>query len=153
MVAPGVIARKSVHEPCYTGLKAVDAMTPVGRGQRELIIGDRQIGKTAVAIDAILAQKDTDVYCIYVACGQKKSTVAQVHAVLEKHGAMEYTTIVAACASDPATQQYCRPLRRMRHGRIFPGQRPARPDHLRRFVQAGRRLPPGFPAAQTSAGT
>ena len=99
MVAPGVIARKSVHEPCYTGLKAVDAMTPVGRGQRELIIGDRQIGKTACAIDAILAQKDTDVYCIYVACGQKKSTVAQVHAVLEKHGAMEYTTVVSACAN------------------------------------------------------
>ncbi|MEJ2158220.1 MAG: F0F1 ATP synthase subunit alpha, partial [Desulfobacteraceae bacterium] len=69
MVAPGVIARKSVHEPCYTGLKAVDAMTPVGRGQRELIIGDRQIGKTAVAVDAILAQKETDIYCIYVACG------------------------------------------------------------------------------------
>ncbi len=109
MVAPGVIARKSVHEPCYTGLKAVDAMTPVGRGQRELIIGDRQIGKTAVAIDAILAQKETDVYCIYVACGQKKSTVAQVHAVLEKHGAMEYTTIVSACASDPATQQFIAP--------------------------------------------
>ncbi len=109
MVAPGVIARKSVHEPCYTGLKAVDAMTPVGRGQRELIIGDRQIGKTAVAIDAILAQKETDVYCIYVACGQKKSTVAQVHAVLEKHGAMEYTTIVSACASDPATQQFLAP--------------------------------------------
>jgi len=109
MVAPGVIARKSVHEPCYTGLKAVDAMTPVGRGQRELIIGDRQIGKTAVAIDAILAQKDTDIFCIYVACGQKKSTVAQVHAILEKHGAMEYTTIVAACASDPATQQFVAP--------------------------------------------
>jgi F-type H+/Na+-transporting ATPase subunit alpha len=109
MVAPGVIARKSVHEPCYTGLKAVDAMTPVGRGQRELIIGDRQIGKTAVAVDAILAQKETDIYCIYVACGQKKSTVAQVHAILEKHGAMEYTTIVAACASDPATQQFVAP--------------------------------------------
>ncbi len=109
MVAPGVIARKSVHEPCYTGLKAVDAMTPVGRGQRELIIGDRQIGKTACAIDAILAQKETDVYCIYVACGQKKSTVAQVHAVLEKHGAMEYTTIVSACASDPASLQYLAP--------------------------------------------
>ena len=106
MVAPGVIARKSVHEPCYTGLKAVDAMTPVGRGQRELIIGDRQIGKTAVAIDAILAQKDTDVYCIYVASGQKKSSVAQVVNVLEKHGAMEYTTVIAACASDPATLQY-----------------------------------------------
>ncbi len=109
VVAPGVIARKSVHEPCYTGLKAVDAMTPVGRGQRELIIGDRQIGKTAVAIDAILAQKNTDVYCIYVACGQKQSTVAQVVAVLEKHGAMEYTTVVSACASDPASLQYIAP--------------------------------------------
>jgi F-type H+-transporting ATPase subunit alpha len=109
MVAPGVIARKGVHEPCYTGLKAVDGMTPVGRGQRELIIGDRQIGKTACAVDAILAQKETDVYCIYVACGQKKSTVAQVHNVLEKNGAMEYTTIVAACASDPATLQFVAP--------------------------------------------
>jgi F-type H+-transporting ATPase subunit alpha len=119
MVAPGVIARKSVHEPCYTGLKAVDAMTPVGRGQRELIIGDRQIGKTAVAIDAILAQKDTDVYCIYVACGQKKSTVAQVHAVLEKNGAMEYTTIVAACASDPASLQYIAPYAGCAMGEYF----------------------------------
>jgi len=109
MVAPGVIARKGVHEPCYTGLKAVDGMTPVGKGQRELIIGDRQIGKTACAIDAILAQKDTDVYCIYVASGQKKSSVAQVHAILEKYGAMEYTTIVSACASDPATLQYLAP--------------------------------------------
>ncbi len=109
MVAPGVIARKGVHEPCYTGLKAVDAMTPVGKGQRELIIGDRQIGKTACAIDAILAQKETDVYCIYVACGQKKSTVAQVVSVLEEHGAMAYTTVVSACASDPATQQFIAP--------------------------------------------
>ena len=119
MVAPGVIARKSVHEPCYTGLKAVDAMTPVGRGQRELIIGDRQIGKTAVAIDAILAQKETDVYCIYVACGQKKSTVAQVAAVLEKHGAMEYTTIVSACASDPATLQFVAPYAGCAMGEYF----------------------------------
>ncbi|MBU2490452.1 MAG: F0F1 ATP synthase subunit alpha [Proteobacteria bacterium] len=109
MVAPGVIARKSVHEPMYTGLKAVDAMTPVGRGQRELIIGDRQIGKTAVAIDAILAQKYSGIKCIYVACGQKKSSVAQVVAILEKYGAMEYTTVVAACASDPATLQYVAP--------------------------------------------
>ncbi len=108
-VAPGVIARKSVHEPCYTGLKAVDAMTPVGRGQRELIIGDRQIGKTAIAIDAILAQKDTDLKCIYVATGQKKSTVAQVVAILEENGAMEYTTVVAACASDPASLQFLAP--------------------------------------------
>ena len=119
MVAPGVIARKSVHEPCYTGLKAVDAMTPVGRGQRELIIGDRQIGKTAVAIDAILAQKDTDIFCIYVACGQKKSTVAQVHAILEKHGAMEYTTIVSACASDPASQQFIAPYAGCAMGEYF----------------------------------
>lgn len=109
MVAPGVIARKSVHEPMVTGLKAIDAMTPVGRGQRELIIGDRQIGKTAIAIDAILSQKGQDVFCVYVACGQKKSTVAQVVAVLEKHGAMAYTTVVAACASDPATLQYVAP--------------------------------------------
>jgi F-type H+-transporting ATPase subunit alpha len=119
MVAPGVIARKSVHEPCYTGLKAVDAMTPVGRGQRELIIGDRQIGKTACAVDAILAQKDTDIYCIYVACGQKQSTVAQVHAVLEKHGAMEYTTIVSACASDPATLQFIAPYAGCAMGEYF----------------------------------
>ncbi len=119
VVAPGVIARKGVHEPCYSGLKAIDSMTPVGRGQRELIIGDRQIGKTAVGVDAILAQKNTDVYCIYVACGQKKSTVAQVHATLEKHGAMEYTTIVSACASDPATLQYVAPYSGCAMGEYF----------------------------------
>jgi len=109
VVAPGVIARKAVTEPMYTGLKSIDAMTPIGRGQRELIIGDRQIGKTAVGIDAILNQKDTDIYCIYVAIGQKKSTVAQVVNILEQNGAMEYTTVVAACASDPATQQFIAP--------------------------------------------
>ena len=109
VVAPGVIARQSVHEPMCTGSKAVDAMTPIGRGQRELIIGDRQIGKTALCVDAILNQKETDMYCIYVATGQKKSTVAQVVNVLEQHGAMEYTTVVAACASDPATQQFISP--------------------------------------------
>jgi F-type H+-transporting ATPase subunit alpha len=106
VVAPGVIARKSVHEPMYTGLKAIDAMTPVGRGQRELIIGDRQIGKTAIGVDAVINQKGQDVACIYVAIGQKKSTVAQVVDVLERHGAMEYTTVISACASDPATLQY-----------------------------------------------
>jgi len=106
VIAPGVIARKSVHEPMYTGYKAVDGMTPVGRGQRELIIGDRQIGKTALCVDAIIAQRDTDVHCIYVATGQKKSTVALVVEALRKHGAMEYTTVVAACASDPAPMQY-----------------------------------------------
>ena len=106
VVAPGVIARKGVHEPCYTGLKAIDAMTPVGKGQRELIIGDRQIGKTAVGVDAIIAQKETGVHCIYVAIGQKKSTVALIVETLRKHGAMKYTTVVAACASDPAPLQY-----------------------------------------------
>jgi len=108
-IAPGVIARQPVTEPMYTGIKAIDAMTPIGRGQRELIIGDRQIGKTAIGVDAILNQKDTDIFCIYVAIGQKKSTVAQVVDVLERHGAMEYTTVVAACASDPATQQFIAP--------------------------------------------
>ncbi len=119
MVAPGVIARKSVHEPLYTGLKAIDAMTPVGRGQRELIIGDRQIGKTAVAIDAIISQKGQDVYCIYVATGQKRSTVAQVVSVLEKHGAMEYTTVISATASDPATLQYISPYAGCSIGEYF----------------------------------
>ncbi len=109
MVAPGVIARKGVHEPMLTGIKAIDAMTPVGRGQRELIIGDRQVGKTAIAIDAILSQKGQNVYCFYVACGQKQSTVAQIVSVLEKHGAMEYTTVVSACASDPASLQFLAP--------------------------------------------
>ena len=104
--APGIIARKSVHEPMPTGLKAIDAMTPIGRGQRELIIGDRQTGKTAVCIDAILAQKETDIHCFYVAIGQKKASVALVADTLRKHGAMEYTTIISATASDPAPLQY-----------------------------------------------
>ncbi|MBW1616816.1 MAG: F0F1 ATP synthase subunit alpha [Deltaproteobacteria bacterium] len=119
VVAPGVIDRKSVHEPMLTGIKAIDAMTPVGRGQRELIIGDRQIGKTSIAIDSILSQKGQDVYCIYVACGQKKSTVAQIVATLEKYGTMEYTTVVAACASDPATLQYIAPYAGCAMGEYF----------------------------------
>jgi len=106
MVAPGVIDRQPVNKPMYTGIKAIDAMTPIGRGQRELIIGDRQIGKTAICIDAILRQKETGVKCIYVAIGQKKSTVAQVVEVLRRHDAMEYTCVVSACASDPGTLQY-----------------------------------------------
>ncbi|KAB1441869.1 F0F1 ATP synthase subunit alpha [Pseudodesulfovibrio senegalensis] len=106
MKAPGIIPRKSVHEPCNTGLKAVDAMVPVGRGQRELIIGDRQVGKTAIGIDAILAQKNTDVHCFYVAIGQKKAQVALVADILKKHGAMEYTTIISATASEPAPLQF-----------------------------------------------
>jgi F-type H+-transporting ATPase subunit alpha len=109
VVAPGVIARQSVNEPMYTGLKAIDAMTPVGRGQRELIIGDRQIGKTAIAVDTIINQKDSGIICIYVAVGQKRSTVAQVVETLRKAGAMEYTIIVAATASDAAALQYVAP--------------------------------------------
>ncbi len=106
MVAPGVIQRQPVNQPMYTGLKAIDAMTPIGRGQRELVIGDRQIGKTAICIDAIIRQKETGVRCIYVAIGQKKSTVAQVVENLRKYDAMPYTCVVSACASDPATLQY-----------------------------------------------
>ena len=119
VLAPGVIARKGVHEPMYTGAKAVDSMTPVGRGQRELIIGDRQIGKTALCVDAIIAQKETDVHCIYVAVGQKKSTVALVVEALRKHGAMEYTTVVSACASDPAPMQYIAPFAGCAMGEYF----------------------------------
>jgi F-type H+-transporting ATPase subunit alpha len=104
--APGIIARKSVHQPMMTGLKAIDAMTPVGRGQRELVIGDRQVGKTAVCIDAILAQKGGDVKCFYVAIGQKKATVALVADTLRRYGAMEYTTIISATASEPAPLQF-----------------------------------------------
>ncbi|TFG92486.1 MAG: F0F1 ATP synthase subunit alpha, partial [Syntrophobacterales bacterium] len=106
VVAPGVIKRQPVNQPVYTGLKSVDAMTPIGRGQRELIIGDRQIGKTAICIDAIIRQKTTGIKCIYVAIGQKKSTVAQVVEALRKHDAMDYTCVVSACASDPGTLQY-----------------------------------------------
>lgn len=108
-VAPGVIARQSVDQPLQTGLKSVDAMIPVGRGQRELIIGDRQTGKTAIAIDAIINQKGTGVKCIYVAIGQKASSIANVVRKLEEHGALEYTTIVAAAASDSAALQFIAP--------------------------------------------
>ncbi|MBR3888995.1 F0F1 ATP synthase subunit alpha, partial [bacterium] len=101
-VAPGIVARKSVHEPLQTGLTAIDALTPIGRGQRELIIGDRQTGKTAIAIDTIINQKGQDVICIYVAIGQKASTVAHLAKTLEDNGAMDYTIIVSATANEPA---------------------------------------------------
>ncbi|RKX28568.1 MAG: F0F1 ATP synthase subunit alpha [Candidatus Zixiibacteriota bacterium] len=107
--APGVTERQPVKEPVQTGLKSIDSMIPIGRGQRELIIGDRGTGKTAVAIDTIINQKGTDLFCIYVAIGQKTSTVAKVVKILEEHGAMEYTTVVAANASDPAPMQYIAP--------------------------------------------
>ncbi len=108
--APGIIARKSVHQPLQTGITAIDAMTPVGRGQRELIIGDRQTGKSAVAIDTILNQKGQDVICIYCAIGQKSSSVAQLIKVLEDNGAMEYSIVVSASATDPAPLQYLAPF-------------------------------------------
>jgi len=125
--APGIIPRKSVHEPMQTGLKAIDAMIPIGRGQRELIIGDRQTGKTAVALDAILNQKSINdtgdeskkLYCVYVAIGQKRSTVAQFVKVLEERGALEYSIIVAATASDPAPMQYIAPFAGCAMGEYF----------------------------------
>ena len=117
--APGIVQRQSVKEPLQTGIKAIDAMIPIGRGQRELIIGDRQIGKTQIALDTIINQKDTDVYCIYVAIGQKRSTVARIYKQLEEAGAMEYTTIVAATASDPAPLQYIAPYAGVTMGEYF----------------------------------
>uniref|UniRef100_UPI004072FDC4 ATPase Hybrid F1 with the ancestral core domains Chain A n=1 Tax=Bacillus sp. (strain PS3) TaxID=2334 RepID=UPI004072FDC4 len=117
--APGVVDRQPVKEPLQTGIKAIDAMIPIGRGQRELIIGDRQTGKTAIAIDTIINQKGQDVICIYVAIGQKQSTVAQVVKTLEEHGAMEYTIVVAATASDPAALQYIAPYAGCAMGEYF----------------------------------
>ncbi len=117
--APGIMPRQSVCEPLQTGLKAVDSMVPIGRGQRELIIGDRQTGKTAVAIDTIINQKNTDVFCIYVAIGQKQSTVAQVVDKLKAHGAMEYTTVVAASASELAPLQFLAPYTGCTIGEYF----------------------------------
>ena len=117
--APGVIARKPVHEPMQTGILAIDSMIPIGRGQRELIIGDRQTGKTAIAVDTIINQKDEDMICIYVAIGQKASTVAQVVNTLERHGAMGHTIVVAATASDSAPLQYIAPMAGAAIGEFF----------------------------------
>jgi len=117
--APGIMARKSVHEPLVTGIKAIDALVPIGRGQRELIIGDRQTGKTTVAIDAIINQKDQDVKCIYVAIGQKASTIANIVSSLEAAGAMEYTTIVTANASESSALQYLAPYCGVTMGEYF----------------------------------
>ena len=125
--APGIIPRQSVSEPVQTGLKSIDSLIPIGRGQRELIIGDRQTGKTAVAVDTILNQKalfdsgdkSKKLHCIYVAVGQKRSTVAQIVKTLEEHGAMEYTTVVAATASDPAPTQFLAPYTGAAMGEFF----------------------------------
>ena len=118
-IAPGVITRQSVTVPLQTGIKAIDSMIPIGRGQRELIIGDRGTGKTAIAVDTIINQKDTGVVCIYVAIGQKESKVARLRATLEEHGAMENTIIVAASASDPAPMQYIAPYAGCAIGEYF----------------------------------
>jgi F-type H+-transporting ATPase subunit alpha len=118
-IAPGIVDRQPVKEPLQTGLKAIDAMVPIGRGQRELIIGDRQTGKTAVAVDTIINQKGKDVICIYVAIGQKASTVAQVVKTLEDHGSMDYTIIVKATASDPAAMQFLAPYTGVAMGEYF----------------------------------
>ena len=118
-LAPGVVARQPVKEPMQTGIKAIDAMIPIGRGQRELIIGDRQTGKTALALDAIINQKGGDMICIYVAIGQKRSTVAQVVKTLQDHGAMDYTIVVSASASDPAPMQYLAPFSGCAMGEFF----------------------------------
>ena len=139
--APGIIARQSVHEPMQTGLKSIDALIPVGRGQRELVIGDRQTGKTAVIIDAMINQKKVNagtdegakLYCIYVAIGQKRSTVAQLVRTLEEQGAMEYSIVVAATASDPAPMQFLAPYTGCTDGRVLPRQRHACADRLRRL--------------------
>ena len=128
--APGVVDRQSVCEPLQTGLKAIDAMIPIGRGQRELIVGDRQTGKTAIAIDTIINQKGLDVYCIYVAIGQKRSTVARVVKTLEDHGAMAYSTVVSATASDPASLQFFAPYAGVAIGEYFRDNGEACPDYL-----------------------
>ena len=150
--APGIMGRQPVHQPLQTGIKAIDAMIPIGRGQRELIIGDRKTGKTTVAVDTILNQKGQDVKCIYVAIGQKGSTVANTVETLREHGAMDYTVVVTAPAADPAPVQVPRPLRRLRHGAALDGERRARAGGLRRPVQAGRGLPPALAAAAAPAG-
>ena len=150
--APGIIGRKPVHEPLQTGIKAIDAMTPIGRGQRELIIGDRKTGKTTIAIDTIINQRGLGVKCVYVAIGLKESTVANTVATLEaarRHGV--HGGRRGRCLR-PRPVQVPRPLRRLRHGPALDGERRARPDRLRRPVQAGRGLPPGVAAAPPPAG-
>ena len=130
-IAPNVVVRKSVDTPVQTGIKAIDAMIPIGRGQRELIIGDRQTGKTALAIDTIINQKGQDLICIYVAIGQRQAQVAQVIATLERYGAMEHTVIVAATASEPAALQYIAPYAGCAIGEEFMEQGKDALDHLR----------------------
>jgi F-type H+-transporting ATPase subunit alpha len=151
-IAPGVIKRQPVNVPVQTGITAIDALIPIGRGQRELIIGDRQTGKTAIAIDTIINQKGKDLICIYVAIGQKQSSVAQVVGTLEKYGAMEHTIVVSAAASDPAALQYLAPFAGCAMGEEIHGERQGRADRLRRPFQARPGLSPGVAAAAPPAG-
>ena len=147
-IAPGVIARKSVSQPLQTGLKAIDSMVPIGRGQRELIIGDRQTGKTALAIDTIINQKGEDVICIYVAIGQKASSIKNVVRALEENGAMEFTIVVAAAASESAAMQYLSPYSGCAMGEFF---RDRGQDALIIYddlSKAGCSLSPGFSLAK-----
>ncbi|KAG1647648.1 ATP synthase subunit alpha [Nymphon striatum] len=149
--APGIMGRKPVHEPMQTGIKAIDSLIPIGRGQRELIIGDRKTGKTTIALDTIINQRGLGVKCIYVAVGQKASTVAQAVATLEEIGAMEYTVVVVAPASDPAPFKYLAPYAGSAIGPAVDGRRRSRTRGLRRSVEAGRGLPSDVTAAASPA--
>ena len=140
--APGVVDRQPVVEPLQTGLKAIDSMIPIGRGQRELIIGDRSTGKTAILIDTIINQKGGDVVCVYVAIGQKASSVAQVYERLKEAGAMDYTIIVTASAAEAAPIKWMAPFAGCAMGEHFLLLRASRAGHVRRSVKARRRLPP-----------
>ena len=151
--APGIIVRQPVKEPLQTGIKAIDSMIPIGRGQRELIIGDRAIGKTAVAIDTIINQKGQGVICVYVAIGQKASTVASVVERLKQAGAMEYTIVVVASASDPAPHAVHRAVLGLRDGRVLHVPRgQADAVRVRRSIETSGRVPAALARAASSAG-
>ena len=150
-VAPGVIARQSVTEPVQTGIKCIDSMIPLGRGQRELIIGDRQIGKTAIAVDTVINQKDKGIKCVYVAVGQKMSTIANIVRTLEENGALENTIVVAASASEPAPLQYIAPYAGCSMGEYFRDTGQDALIILRRSNQTGLGLPPSVPSVTSSS--
>ena len=149
--APGIIDRQPVKEPLQTGIKSIDAMTPIGRGQRELIIGDRKTGKTSIAIDTIINQRGQGVKCIYVSIGQKGSTVAQTVETLRAHGAMEYTVVVNSPASDPASFKYLAPYAGCAMGQHWMEHGEHAFDNLRRPLQAGRGVPVALVAAPSAA--
>ena len=151
IVAPGIADRQPVKEPLQTGIKAIDSMIPIGRGQRELIIGDRKTGKTAIALDTIIDQKGKGVKCFYVAIGQKESTVAAIVDVLKANGAMDYTTVVVATAADPAPLQYIAPYAGCAMAEYFMWKGEATLCVYDDLSQAGRRLPPALAAASPPA--